>query len=137
MSDFSAYTGSFDLTGSWSGVFSFPRLHPPTPFTALLDETAGWLLGCTEEKAMVGGPNAGRLLSATLQGRREGRAVTFLKTYDVSTARYDTVSYSGELCADGSELAGQWTAGGWSGEFLMIRAPQSREALVRSVYQFI
>ena len=133
MSDTRSTAGSFDLTGAWSGVVSSDRSFAPTPFTALLDETLGWILGSTEER---GGPGQGRCgARATLQGRREGRAVTFLKTYDLGTALYDTVSFTGELCLDGTEIAGAWSSDGWSGEFLMVRTPPDRETMIRNVYQ--
>lgn len=38
-----------DLSGRWSGIFSYPRLLPPTPFDAELRDHLGTLLGETFE----------------------------------------------------------------------------------------
>ena len=106
-----------DLTGAWSGLYSYPRGPEPTPFNATLTENGGWLSGATEEITR------GRSLTATLQGRRTGHSVTFLKMYDNPPPGYDAVQYSGDVNQDGSEIEGRWTIpGAWSGKFLIIRA---------------
>ena len=87
-----------------------------------LNETAGWLTGTTEELA-PSRPTSGQTLTATLQGRRSGVFVKFLKLYDASVPGYDSVAYEGNISADGTEIGGRWTAlGNWSGTFLMIRS---------------
>jgi hypothetical protein len=113
-----------DLSGQWSGLYSYPpgRGREPVAFTATLKETDGWLEGSTTEVGQVGAAR-GLTISATLQGRRSGRSVTFLKTYDGSFRSYDAVQYVGDVRDDGCEIEGRWTIqGNWSGTFLMIRS---------------
>ena len=86
------------LSGAWRGVFSYPRLYrPPVDFSAdLVEGDGGWLLGATEEKGIVGDA-LGLSITATLQGRRTGLSVTWLKLYDAAWRYYDCVHYQGIL----------------------------------------
>jgi hypothetical protein len=116
-----------DLSGTWDGRYSYPRILAPVAFVATLNEASGWLTGTTQEVA----PNrpGGQQMSATLQGRRSGSSVKFLKLYDGSVPGYDSVAYEGNVSADGTEIDGRWTAiGNWSGTFLMIRSQGVAEA---------
>jgi hypothetical protein len=64
------------------------------------------------------------MISATLQGRRDGARVTWLKLYDRMLRAYNEVAYEGQVNEDATEISGQWRIpGNWSGTFLMIRAP--------------
>jgi hypothetical protein len=111
-----------DLSGLWDGLYSYPRILAPASFVADLKETGGWLTGTTRETA-ASGSATGQNLSATLQGRRSGSSVKFLKLYDGSVPGFDSVAYEGNVSADGTEIDGRWTAiGNWSGTFLMIRS---------------
>lgn len=114
-----------DLSGLWRGLFSYPRKKPPVHFEASLRDTDGWLVGTTCETGTVG-EAAGLTISATLQGRRMARRVTFLKIYDGQFRRYDSVHYEGTVNVDGSEIEGRWMIfGNWSGTFLMVRSAGS------------
>jgi hypothetical protein len=111
-----------DLTGTWNGQYSYTQGREPVAFVATLVETGCWLVGSTEERGQVG-EAVGRMISATLQGRRTGRSVTFLKIYDGAFRGYDTVSYAGTVNEDGNEIEGRWTIhSSWFGRFLMIRS---------------
>ncbi|HEX4506818.1 MAG TPA: hypothetical protein VH722_13895 [Alphaproteobacteria bacterium] len=122
-----------DLTGAWNGLYSYPRAIEPTPFTATFVDDGGWLSGATEEIARVG-PTRGQPLTATLQGRRTGHSVTFLKMYDNPPPGYDAVQYAGDVNQDGSEIEGRWMIPGvWSGKFLLIRAGGLRTAIAEDV----
>ena len=124
---------SLILTGVWNGLYSYPRAIEPTSFTTTLTENDGWLSGATEEVARVG-PTQGQPLTATLQGRRSGHSVTFLKMYDNPPPGYDAVQYFGDVNHDGSEIEGRWTIPGvWSGKFLMVRAGAVQASLFRDV----
>jgi hypothetical protein len=113
--------GALDLSGVWHGQYSYPRNRAPVPFVATLTESNGWLTGATEETG-VAGDARGLTITATLQGRRTGRSVTWLKIYDGSFRLYDSVQYAGDINGDGTEIEGRWTVpGSWSGKFLMIR----------------
>ncbi len=121
-----------DLSGVWHGQFSYPRAQQPAAFVASLIERNGLFDGDTEEVGAVGDAR-GRTLTATLQGRRTGLAITFLKLYDGDIAGYDTVQYEGEVSDDGSEILGRWSIpGAWSGDFMMIRASSAPLAALRA-----
>ena len=124
---------ALDLSGIWQGLYSYPGAHGSVPFTASLTESGGWLSGATEE-VPTSGKAKGLTLVATLQGRRAGHSVTFLKTYDDLRHGYDAVQYAGDVNQDGSEIEGRWTIPGvWSGKFLMIRAGAVQAGLLRDV----
>ena len=113
--------GEFDLTGFWRGLYSYPIKRAPVPFTASLNESGGWITGATEEVATAR-VALGRTLTATVQGRRTGSSVRFLKLYDSPIRVYDSVAYDGSVNPEGTEIEGRWTVpGNWSGTFLMIR----------------
>jgi hypothetical protein len=112
---------NLNLIGVRSGLYSYPHGGHPVAFAATLTEISGWLSGTMEEVATAG-PARGRTIRATLQGRRTGGSVTFLKSYDDLPPGYDTVHYAGEVNHDATEIDGRWTIpGSWSGTFLMIR----------------
>jgi len=124
---------ALNLTGVWHGLYSYPRARESVPFTASLTDGGGWLSGTTEE-VPTSGKAKGLTLVATLQGRRTGHSVTFLKTYDDLRYGYDAVQYAGAVNQDGSEIEGRWTIPGvWSGKFLMIRAGAVQASLFRDV----
>lgn len=112
-----------DLSGRWLGVFSYPTAAPPVSFTAWLSEQAGWIVGAVEEQSGEGyGPR--RRLGASIEGRRAGLAVTWLKLYDDPSRGYDAVTYEGAVSLDGLEISGRWSIpSSWSGAFLMTRKP--------------
>ncbi len=107
-----------DLSGEWRGLYNYPAAQPPTEFAATLHDAGGTLSGHTVEPGLRGGA-----VTARLDGRRTGTAVTFMKLYDDDrNGDYDTVAYQGAVDADGTEIAGRWTIPGiWSGTFIMVR----------------
>jgi hypothetical protein len=126
-------TGGLDLSGVWQGQFAYPRIRGPVSFTATLTETNSWLDGTTEEVGSAGDAR-GHTITATLQGRRTGRSVTWLKLHDGRHRNYDAVQYTGEVNEDGTEIAGRWTvSGNWPGPFLMIRSGGNKAAQTREV----
>jgi len=116
------------LTGVWQGLFSYPRLLEPNSFVAILVESGVVLTGTTHEpdksRSACGG-----LFYATIQGRRSGSSVAFVKTYDGTGGRKHAVAYEGRLNADGTEIEGHWRiTPSWSGKFLMLRAGSQTRA---------
>ncbi len=107
-----------DLSGDWRGIFNYPAAQPPTEFTATLHDAGGTLSGHTAEPSL-----RGATITARLDGRRSGAAVTFMKLYDDERdGDYDSVAYQGVVDAEGMEITGRWTIpGGWSGSFIMVR----------------
>ena len=111
-----------DLSGTWHGFFNYPIAREPVAFTASVTDSDGDILGSTEEVA-DSGPAHGQTITATLQGRRTGFSITWLKIYDGDIQPYDAVRYAGTVSEDGLEIEGRWiVAPHWSGTFLMIRA---------------
>ena len=128
---------AWDLSGVWHGQFSYPRIKAPVAFVATLTESNSWLHGVTQETGTVGDAR-GVTISATLQGRRTARAVTWLKFYHGSYRGYDAVQYAGEVNEDGTEIAGRWTIhANWSGRFLMVRSKGIAAMRVKEVTERI
>lgn len=122
-----------DLSGSWRGLYSYPSGRPPVAFTAELTESGSWLTGTTIEVA-TRREVSGRTLTATLQGRRSGNSVKFLKLYDASVSGYDAVAYEGRVNGEGTEIEGRWSVpSNWSGTFLMIREGAAATVRARRV----
>jgi hypothetical protein len=118
-----------NLSGQWQGRFSYATDNrEPVSFAATLSEHDSRLNGEIEETGAVADA-AGRALHATLQGRRLGRAIKFLKVYAGSFHRYGSVQYEGEINDDATEIAGWWTVpGSWSGRFVMTRSKSPAKA---------
>lgn len=116
-----------NLTGVWEGLYNWPNGRPPTPFTAVIIDTAGSLSGSVHEIAQ-GGPFDGRELTAMLSGTRSGRQVCFSKSYEPKPVRFKLVTYDGELNPDATEIDGSWTIKGLMSErFLLIRSRRPAE----------
>jgi hypothetical protein len=95
-----------NLSGQWQGRFSYATdKREPVSFVATLSEHDSRLNGEIEETGAVADA-AGRTLHATVQGRRLGRAIKFLKVYAGSFSRYVSVQYDGEVNDDATEIAG-------------------------------
>jgi hypothetical protein len=122
--------GGLDLSGDWAGTYAYPFAKAPVPFTAKLTERDGWLSGVMEENSVIaGGPPRRR--SASVEGRRVGFEVTWLKMYEDRTINHD-VDYKGVVSADGLEITGTWSiVGNWSGPFVMRRKAGAALALER------
>jgi len=119
-----------NLTGVWQGLYTYPGINKSVAFVATLIETPGTLTGATHEPCVFR-DGAGGSLFATLLGVREGRRVTFRKTYEAAGPNYDLVDYEGTLSANGIEIEGRWVIRRvWSGTFLMVR--ETGKAVARS-----
>lgn len=113
--------GHANLGGHWHGLFNYPIAFPSTAFEATIQDLDGGLAGTTSEV-----DHTGAVVTATINGRREGSSVRFAKMYDDANAHRDFVHYEGTLHTDGNEIEGKWTIpGDWSGTFLMIRGAGS------------
>ena len=115
-------TQSFDLTGTWDGVFFYKDVEeagPATPFFASIRETAGLFSGSVIEPHEV----TKATITATIMGNRREHSVAFAKDYDDPDELYlETVQYSGVLSADGEIITGEWRIGHWAGRFEMTRS---------------
>ncbi len=115
-------TEQLNLSGHWQGQYTYvSRPKQPVPFSANLNESGSWLDGLIEEVGTAGEAKD-RPITASVQGRRTGRTVTWIKLYHCNFRYYDAVQYAGEISADGQEIEGRWTIHGNStGRFLMLR----------------
>lgn len=119
------------LTGVWHGLFSYPRLYEPTSFVAVLIDSGSSFSGTTHEP-LPSNQGSGGLLYAMLQGKRDGGAISFIKTYDGTSGWSHTVTYEGTLNREATEIEGRWyLADAWSGKFLMVRAGAKEEEAAR------
>jgi hypothetical protein len=119
------------LSGVWEGLFSYPRLYQPTPFTAVLLEFGGSISGTIHELCN-NGRSAGKVLNSTVDGSCAENSVQFVKVYDPATPGHGRpITYVGALNSDATEIEGQWTVqGSWSGKFLLIRTSRQPDAAV-------
>jgi hypothetical protein len=109
-----------DLSGDWIGIYNYPQHYGPVRFHAILHDADGWLSGTTSEEDEENLPGA--ILAATIEGRREGSTVSFVKIYDDEEVMPDIVRYQGLIQPGGDEITGEWEVPGiWSGTFLMVR----------------
>ena len=114
-----------DLTGDWSGTYEYPRYFPRVAFTASLAEQNGFVSGGVAETTLKGDRRA------TIEGRRDGAEVTWLKRYEHRDVAHD-VQYEGVISGDGREISGRWAIfGNWSGVFQMVRQSRAAQALQR------
>jgi hypothetical protein len=114
-----------DLSGTWSGSFSYPDGLEPIFFTAEIRDLGGPISGVTcEPHEWVPGEEA----HGTISGDRSGSHVQFTKIYIQHEDYADPVHYFGTLDEEMCELAGEWDIpGAWSGSFVMTR-PKPRKA---------
>ncbi|HEY0112291.1 MAG TPA: hypothetical protein VGB59_03975 [Allosphingosinicella sp.] len=121
----------FDLTGRWSGIFSYPAQFPPNQFEAEIRDSGGLVTGVITQPREFFEPS-GPPQQALIDGRREGDILTFVKFYD--DLGRPTPHYQGRIQPGGDEIEGEWTIpGDWSGTFIMIRASKGEAASERRV----
>ena len=120
-----------DLSGQWSGIYSYPSLYPPNMFEATIRDTGGLITGLiTQPREVFDPPGPSR--QAVIEGRREGSSLSFVKFYD--DLERPTPHYRGTILPGGDEVQGEWTIpGDWSGTFLMIRGAKADAAIARRV----
>lgn len=111
------------LTGAWSGAFRYPGdALPETVFEAWIEETGGVFTGGTREPNLLG-LGVESVVTADIDGVREGRRVRFTKFTDGSGDMRHAILYEGDVDADFSRIDGTWTIpGDWSGRFFMTRS---------------
>ena len=111
--------GGFDLSGSWSGIFSYPAHLPPNSFEAEIRDSGGVVTGVIAQPRELFEPS-GPPRHAIIEGRRQGDSLSFVKFYDDLDRA--TPHYHGRIQPGGDEVHGEWTIpGDWSGTFIMIR----------------
>jgi hypothetical protein len=121
----------YDLSGQWSGIYSYPRLYPPNMFEVTIRDTGGLITGLISQPGEIFDP-PNMVRHAVIEGSRQGSTLSFIKIYD-DLAR-PTPHYHGIVQPGGDEIEGEWTIpGDWSGTFLMIRGAKAGEAIERRV----
>jgi hypothetical protein len=117
-----------DLTGVWSGSYSYPAesQNAPVKFTLLLLRAENGYCGCVVEPNTFGKERQEPFLHADLLGARfdeSSRTLTFTKKYDGTDGIDHNVEYSGRLSANGTGMNGTWTIpGAWSGAFSIAKS---------------
>jgi hypothetical protein len=120
-----------DLSGTWRGIYNYPRHYPPNMFEAEIRDTGGLITGVISQPGEFF-EAAGTVHHAVIEGSREGSTLRFVKMYD--DLRRPTPHYHGIVQPGGDEIEGEWTIpGDWSGTFLMIRGAGAGEAIERKV----
>ena len=127
--------GRHDLSGTWQGLYSYRDARQPVAFVAVLIDAAGSLGGTTHERRRED-EAAGGYLYATLSGLHAASTVTFVKTYDGTGGWEHSVIYEGTINEDGTEITGLWQVqDAWTGPFLMMRANNKEDSVVRRALQ--
>jgi hypothetical protein len=114
------------LTGSWSGAYRYSdNIDPETVFSAQIDEVGGAFIGRTQEPNLLA-LAAGSLLTAEIEGVRDGSVVTFTKFYD---RLQEAIRYEGAVDDGLTRIEGRWTIrGSRSGTFFMVRDDEDEAA---------
>ncbi len=110
------------LSGSWSGAFRYPGSERETVFNAQIEDYGGAFVGKTQEpNEFLDSTDA--ILHGEIDGRREGRAVTFTKVYNHGHERArHSIRYEGAVDDMLMRIEGRWTISPtWSGTFFMVR----------------
>lgn len=108
--------GTADLSGPWYGSYRGVGVAS-NRFVALLQDRHGALSGSISEPDDLG---VAAIRHATVRGRREGAAVSFIKQYDGSVLAHSVV-YLGIVDESGLMLKGTWSFAAYSGTFVMRR----------------
>jgi hypothetical protein len=109
------------LTGSWSGAYRYPSIPgAETVFNAQIEEVGGAFVGAIQEPNDFM-PDAVSVLTADIEGTRDGRAVIFTKFYHHEGIRH-AIRYEGAADEALMRIEGKWLVGpNWSGTFFMVR----------------
>ena len=121
-----------NLTGYWSGSFSYVGGEGPTPFSAHISDISGSISGTTlEPNTFAMGPL--RELSADIMGAGNGHSVSFVKRYHRGPGVHrNPIYYSGATDAKFTRIEGTWRFNnGFSGTFVMIRASGGAKAVAK------
>jgi hypothetical protein len=114
------------LTGSWSGAYRYRHGHE-TVFNAQIDEVGGAFVGTTHEPNEFADPMLS-VLTADIEGVREGRYVTFTKFYHHGGIRH-AIRYEGHVDDALMRIEGHWIIpGSGTGTFFMVRDDDGAEA---------
>jgi hypothetical protein len=121
------------LTGAWSGAYRYPGdALPETVFNAQIEEVGGAFTGHTQEPNLLRvGPGA--VVTAEIEGARDGDQVTFTKFMDGSGGMRHAIRYEGHLNAALTRINGRWIIPReWSGTFFMTRDDLGEEEKMAS-----
>jgi len=125
--------GDYDLTGEWSGIYSYPARYPPNSFEASIRDSGGIITGVTRQPGELFERSAQH---AVIEGRREGSLVRWVKIYD--NLDRATPHYEGTVLSGGDEIEGTWhIPGNWSGTFMMMRRRKEEAGETRKVSEEI
>lgn len=121
-----------NLTGYWSGSFSYAGGDGPTPFSAHISDISGSISGTTlEPNTFARGPLTE--LGADIAGAANDHSVSFVKRYHRGPGVHrNPIYYSGTTDAKFTRIEGIWRFNnGFSGTFVMTRASGGAKAVAR------
>ena len=121
-----------NLTGYWSGSFSYAGGDGPTPFSAHISDISGSISGTTlEPNTFARGPLTE--LGADIMGAANGATISFVKRYHRGPGVHrHPIYYSGTADAKFTRIEGTWRFNdGFSGTFVMVRASGGAKAEAR------
>lgn len=110
------------LSGAWSGAYRYPGdVGPETVFNVQIEEVGSAFTGALQEPNLLH-PGRAPVVTAEIEGVRNGAQVSFAKFYDGSGGMSHAVQYDGTADAALERIEGRWTIPGvWSGTFFMLR----------------
>ncbi len=118
------------LTGSWSGAYRYPDDFPEVVFNAQIEERDGAFIGSTQEPN-IGEPElAATVLTADIEGTRNGLKIIFTKFYGPEAELDFAIRYEGEANEALTRVDGIWINPDWSGTFFMTRDDLGEEEAV-------
>ncbi|MGE0179938.1 MAG: hypothetical protein AB7O91_08990 [Sphingomonas sp.] len=121
--------GEADLSGRWTGIYSYSSRFPPNTFEATIRDAGGSISGVIVQPREFFEAGDG-MQHAVIDGSKDGTTIRFVKIYD--DLDRPTPHYEGTIQPGGDEVEGRWTIpGDWSGSFMMIRAAGAEERAVR------
>ena len=124
-----------DLTGEWTGIYSYPAHYPPNTFEASIRDAGGIITGVIHQPG-EGMEPPGTHQHSVIEGNRAGRTVRWVKIYD--DLNRATPHYRGTIQSGGDEIEGEWhIPGNWSGTFMMVRRRKEEASETRSVSEEI
>lgn len=110
------------ISGFWEGVYRYPNdMAAPVRFDADLVEAEGSVSGVTTEPNTFHHVSRSmHILSARIDGLREGSALTFMKTYDHGISDH-VIAYEGVINEEATLISGTWSIGAFTGAFQLER----------------
>jgi|GEM_PF-1492954 len=110
------------VEGHWTGLYYYPSVSLPVPFSLKLSQTGIRLTGHSQEPNTFGDDHV-PMLTADWTGELIGETLELVKTYDGSGGVRHSVTYHGHLENYGTRIGGRWSIkqdGGYFSSFFAL-----------------